>query len=214
METRSTNPRRKRVNMDPQKVNPQTSHPPPELSPVTQLLHRVPPLDYIEEWEITLSREKGQPKILTDRSLVIFRLGSEYLALSSTVVGQITTLRKLHRIPHIKNPIICGVVNVNGRLRLFFSLERLLEMNQKNEIAPETSGIEPMILIDYEDEVWTFGITEVLGVFQCDLSQMKNVPVTVSKSAANYIKGVLKWRDIELGVLDEELLLFRLRRSL
>jgi hypothetical protein len=41
-----------------------------------------------------------------------------------------------------------------------------------------------------------------------------NVPVTVSKSTANYMKGVITWRDFQVNLLDEGLLLYSLKRSL
>lgn len=184
------------------------------------LLNRPPPLDYMQEWEAALGREKTENAAIPHGAIVIFRLGSEYLALSSMVIGQITTLRTVHRIPHSKNPVMQGVVNVNGRLRLFVSLEAMLEiggkgrLGEKPEATPGSTADTPMILFEYEGEVWTFAVTEVLGVFHCDLTNLKNVPVTVMKSSANYVKGVLNWKDRPVGLLDEGLLAFSLRRSL
>lgn len=185
---------------------------------VISLLNRAAPVDYVREWEETLGREKGDTKAAPQGAIVIFRLASEYLALSSLVVGQITTMRTVHRVPHVKSPYIRGVVNISGRLRLFFSLESLLDMGDvrgaKVEEGVRERLVVPLILIEHEGEVWTFAAQEVLGVFHADLTQLKNVPVTVAKSTANYVKGVFPWRDQQVGLLDEALLCFSLRRSL
>lgn len=185
---------------------------------VTSLLNRAAPLDYVREWEDALGREKGDLKDASEGAIVIFRLASEHLALSSLVVGQITTMRTVHRVPHLKSPYVSGVVNINGRLRLFFSLESLLDMGDGRGARADEGVRErlvaPLILIEHEGEVWTFAAQEVLGVFHADLTHLKNVPVTVAKSTANYVKGVLPWREKQVGLLDEALLCFSLRRSL
>lgn len=186
------------------------------LSAVDQLLHRASPTEYVEAWEAALGREKDDHQPIPHHAIVIFTLGGEHLALSSMVVGQITMMRRVHRVPHMKSSVIRGVVNMNGRLRLFISLESLLELEEK----PKTQGPHrvtedsPMMMLEQNGEVWTFTVDKILGVFHCELSQMKNVPVTVSKSTANYVKGVLNWRDQQVGLLDEDLLFFSLRRNL
>lgn len=187
-------------------------------SAVDRLLNRLAPTNYVEEWEQLLGREKGESKQSSDSAVVIFRLQSEYMALTSMAIGQISTMRAVHRIPHLKGSLVKGVVNVNGRLRLHVSLEELLEVKNSQETDHGSEYAmrdeRPMILFEREGEVWTFGVSEVMGVFPCDLSRLKNVPVTVSKSNANYIKGVIHWRDKDVALLDEDLLMFSLRRSL
>lgn len=184
-------------------------------SAIELLLHRGSPVGYVQDWESSLGREKDDSRPVPHSAIVIFSLGEEHLALSSLVVGQMTTMRRLHRIPHMRSPVIRGVVNINGRLRLFVSLGALLEIGET--VSYETSErIDdiPMIMIEQNGEVWTFAVDKILGVFRCDLNQMKNVPVTVAKSTANYVKGILNWRDHQVALLDEELLFFSLRRSL
>lgn len=185
------------------------------LSAINLLLHRAPPQDYVQDWEALLGREKSGHRPSPHHAQVIFTLGVEYLALSSLVVGQITILRRVHRVPHMKNPVIRGVVNINGRLRLFFSLKALLGIDEKTDATAHPSTEEvSMIMIEQNSEVWTFAVDRIVGVVHCDLNEMRNVPVTVSKSTANYVKGVLCWRDKQVALLDEELLFFSLRRSL
>lgn len=187
----------------------------PPTSAIELLLHRGSPSGYVQDWESTLGREKDDARPVPHSAIVIFSLGGEHLALSSLVVGQMTTMRRLHRIPHMRSPVIKGVVNINGRLRLFVSLGALLEIGETVAYeSPERLDDIPMIMIEQNGEVWTFAVDKILGVFRCELNQMKNVPVTVAKSTANYVKGILNWRDHQVALLDEELLFFSLRRSL
>lgn len=188
---------------------------PPESS-VERLLSRMPPVGYLREWETDLAREKNNPKALPHHAVAIFRLGPEYLALSSIVIGQITTMRPLHRVPHIRGDVIQGVVNLNGRLRMFISLENLLGIGREwaDQGGTQSRDIIPMIVIQHQGDVWAFAATEALGVFHIDLSEARNAPVTILKSNVNYVKGVISWRDKQVGLLDEELLLFSLHKSI
>lgn len=185
-------------------------------SAIESLLDRHSPVGYVQDWETALGRDKEDHRPVPHSAIVIFNLGGEHLALSSLVIGQMTTMRRLHRIPHMRNPVIRGVVNINGRLRLFVSLGALLEIGESFVFYENSEKIDdvPMITIEQNGEVWTFAVDKILGVFRCELNQMKNVPVTVAKSTANYVKGILNWRDQQVALLDEELLFFSLRRSL
>ena len=43
--------------------------------------------------------------------------------------------------------------------------------------------------------------------------EIENVPVTVTKSSANYLKGIVHWKGKSVAYLDEELLFYSLKRS-
>lgn len=178
-----------------------------------KLLRRPAPEDYIREWEqyITGDQEADLPSTLIP--VVIFRVGGEYLALPTVAIGQITEMKPVHRIPHQRGRILKGLVNINGQLRLFVSLANLLELGDVFK-GVEAHTNNSLLMIEEEGEVWVFAVSEVCGLHHCDLARLKNVPVTVAKSAANYLKGVFSWSDRSVGLLEEELLFFSLRRSL
>lgn len=178
-----------------------------------KLLRRTAPEDYIKEWEQYISADKEAELPSTLVPVVIFRIGDEYLALPTIAIGQITEMKPVHRIPHQRGRILKGLVNINGQLRLFVSLPNLLELGDvfKGVDAHESHSL---LMIEQEGEVWVFAVTEVCGLHHCDLARLNNVPVTVAKSTANYLKGVFSWTDRSVGMLDEGLLFFSLRRSL
>ena len=178
-----------------------------------KLLRRAAPEDYIREWEQYISGDKEADLPSTLIPVVIFRIGEEYLALPTIAIGQITEMKPVHRIPHQRCKILKGLVNINGQLRLFVSLANLLELGDVFK-GVEMHESHTLLMIEEEGEVWVFAVSEVCGLHHCDLARLKNVPVTVSKSTANYLKGVFSWSDKNVGLLEEELLFFSLRRSL
>ena len=178
-----------------------------------KLLRRHAPEDYIREWEEYITGEKEAELPSTLIPVVIFRMGEEYLALPTIAIGQITEMKSIHRIPHQRGKILKGLVNMNGQLRLFVSLASLLQLGDVFK-GVEMHQSHTLLMIEEEGEVWVFAVSEVCGLHHCDLARLKNVPVTVSKSTANYLKGVFTWAEKSVGLLEEELLFFSLRRAI
>ena len=59
-------------------------------------------------------------------SVLIFRLGAEWLAFRTRAVAEVTTPRPVHRVPHRSNRIFAGLVNLQGQAQLCVSLHGLL----------------------------------------------------------------------------------------
>src|SRR5580698_2152106 len=59
-------------------------------------------------------------------SVLIFRLGAEWLAFRTRAVAEVTTPRPVHRIPHRSNQVLVGLVNLQGQVQLCVSLRGLL----------------------------------------------------------------------------------------
>jgi chemotaxis-related protein WspD len=51
-------------------------------------------------------------------SMLVFRLGREWLALPATSLVEVTALRPLHRVPHRTSGVLEGLVNIRGQLQL------------------------------------------------------------------------------------------------
>lgn len=177
------------------------------------LLSRLAPADYLTEWQAFVGTPKNQTGSSPIVAVVLFKIGSEFLALSTAVVGQITQIKPIHRIPHQKGKIVQGLVNINGQLRLFVSMNNLLEISSEGG-SLEGQQKQSMMVLEKESDVWAFKVSEVCGVYHCETSLLHNVPVNVAKSTANYLKGVFRWSNNSVGYLDDELLLFSLRKCL
>lgn len=186
-----------------------------ELNSANSLLAREPDDSYIAEWTSLLAGDSG-PKDMAEASVVVFRIGEEWLALSTYICKQVADKRHVHSIPHRRDKFLLGMVNLRGQLTLCIALNQLLEIHAEDIDGKTTQELSDkrFLAIQKENETWVFPVSEIFGVIHTDLAKVQNVPVTVSKSTANYLKGVIPWNQKNVGLLDEELIFFSLRRSL
>lgn len=197
----------------PKKTVDQTAEASEHVRYANQLLDREVPAGYAEEWTELLMHEKQDDKGALKNTLVIFRLGDEWLSLSALVFVEVAENRVVHRLPHKSGRYLLGLVNVRGRLRLCASLTNLLEIGEATKDRLKRKGVyERMIVVERKGEQWVFPVEEVWGIFQVDPKSLENAPVTVSKSTANFLKGMIHWNKQLIGLIDEELLFNSLRR--
>jgi chemotaxis-related protein WspD len=174
------------------------------------LLNREVPAGYIGEWTkffAEAAADSGGAVI----SVIVFRLGNELLALRSAVFKEIVSSRPIHQIPHRSNAVLLGVTNIHGILQLCFSLKALAGIADA-EIPVEAAA--KMLVIAGGGDYWVFPVDQVLGIFQCKEEDFKNVPATIAKAAGTYTKAVIVCSGNEAGLLDDELLIYSLRRKI
>ncbi len=92
-------------------------------------------------------------------SLLIFRLGSEWLAFRTRAIAEVTRPRPMHRVPHRSNAIFLGLVNLQGQAQLCVSLHGLLDIH-----APASTHRLVVLRDRRRSESWAFAADEVLGV--------------------------------------------------
>ena len=71
-----------------------------------------------------------------------------------------------------------------------------------------------MMLIDRDGEQFVFPVTEVQGTHRFAGSELQAVPTTIGKAKATYTRNILKWKERNVACLDEELLLYALKKDL
>lgn len=177
------------------------------LSLASHLLER--PVDdaYLEEWTNLFSQDRMEGNGRNFQSVVVFRLGNEWFALSTKVFSEISKMRVIRRIPHRSTDTLRGLVNLRGQLQLCVDLAKILEIEDAED---PSQGM--LMSIAHNGKTWVFVASEILGIFPYDVDVLKNVPVTVAKSTANYLKGVFSFDDKHASILDEELLFYSLDR--
>lgn len=83
-------------------------------------------------------------------SVLVFRLATEWLALPTVVCQEIVERRFIHSLPHRREGIVLGLVNVRGELIVCVSAARLLgletparadETKPARHAGPELSGV-------------------------------------------------------------------------
>ncbi len=149
-------------------------------------------------------------------SVFLFRIGGEWFALPTALLVEVLELRPVHSVPHYSGQILQGVANVRGKLQLCVSLKKLLEVEsdvEGKEQRRRKEG-ERMILVCKDSENLVFPVSETYGVYRYHPDDILNPPATLGKTSSCYIKGILKWDDIHVSIIEEALLFESITRSL
>jgi chemotaxis-related protein WspD len=139
-------------------------------------------------------------------SILIFRLGLEWLAFRTRAVAEVTRPRPVHRVPHRSDPIFAGLVNLQGQAQLCVSLHGLLGID-----AP---GSPPRLVVLRDrgrSETWAFEADEVLGVQRIPRAHWGPVPSTLANPAVGFSQAILTWDGHSVGLLDEHRVFAALR---
>ncbi len=178
-----------------------------------RLLDRERPVDYQKYWTDYFARErKGvAPARL---SAVVFRVGNEWLALSTGSFLEVTEPRPIHSLPHRGNGVVLGLTNVRGQLLVCLSLARLLGMERTLPPARRGPQNERLMVLDYQNSLVTFPVDDVHGVRRFHAEDLHPAPATVSRANPGVTRSILLWEDRKVGCLDEESLFAAINRSL
>jgi chemotaxis-related protein WspD len=138
-------------------------------------------------------------------SALVFRVADEWLALPSTVLKQIDDIRPIHSLPHRRNRIVLGLVNIRGALTVTVSLAELLHLDRTAATANASRKSYPRMLVAaHRSEPVAFPVDEVEGVVRFAASELLPVPTTLAHTTSSHASGVLAWRDTTIGLLDPD----------
>lgn len=153
---------------------------------------------------------------LDTHSVLVFRVGAEWLALPTEVLKEIVSLRATHSIPHRRNGVVVGLVNIRGELLVCFSLQQILGLERVAELAPDKQRVAAgrLLVIQIEGSRAVCPVDEVLGLARFHPRDQAPVPATIAKAAATYTRSILSWQKKSVGLLDQQLLLHTVNRSL
>lgn len=183
--------------------------------------HRPAPEGYLAEWSHWLAGSDGAKAGESDKevgreaapargaelSVLIFRLGAEYLALRTHALAEVTNIRPVHYVPHRSNQILTGLVNLRGQVELCVSLHGLLDADASHTPA------RLIVLYDRDRrETWAFPVDEAFGVERIARSQWHAVPSTLVNPAVGFSQAVLAWNGQSVGLLNEQRIFAALRR--
>ena len=186
----------------------------PRSSSAIRLLDRDLPEGYLEEKTALVSAQK-QLVEGGERSVVVFRLGSEWMSLPTAIFQEVAERPLVHRLPHHVNGALAGLVNVRGELLLCVRLHALLGMRtspQATESNEHTSS-QRLLVCNRGGDRLAFLVDEVCGVHRFPPRDLKPVPATVAKSSATYTLGLLPWKEKTIGCLDDELLFYAFNKE-
>ncbi len=174
------------------------------------LLQQDLPETYREECTEVLADKKEIEHIGTI-SVVIFKIAAEWFALPTRIFAEVIEPVPVHSVPHRKNSVLIGIINMHGEIQLCVSLKALFELEK--EETDESRGCRRMLVINRDGEKWVFPVHHIHGVHRLNPGMLQNVPVTVSKAKSTFTKAIFHWDGRQVSLLDEELLIYRLTRS-
>ena len=138
-------------------------------------------------------------------SVVIFRVGEEWLALPTSVVQEIVGSRTIHSLPHRRDGALLGLASIRGELLVCFALGRILKIDAGS--APAT-GARSLVLRQAGTRS-VYPVDEVYGIQHFPPHELQT-----AFAGDVYRTGVLSWQSKSVSLLDEQLLLSTVNRSL
>jgi chemotaxis-related protein WspD len=177
------------------------------------VLDRQLPAGYRRQWTEYFASEK-KATAPGRQSIVIFRVGADWLALPTRVFQQIAEQRRVHSLPHRRDNVVLGLVNVRGTLLICVSLGRLLGLEKEQLPAKRRTVYERLVVAEWQGKPLVFPVDEVHGIHRHRQEELRETPSTVSKAAVHFTRGILPWDGKLVGCLDEELVFSTLNRSL
>ncbi|MBY0589125.1 chemotaxis protein CheW [bacterium] len=169
------------------------------------------PEGYLEEWTERLSAPMNESE--SDfQTVLVFRIGEEWLALRVEVLVEVATLRPVHRVPH-RGGLLAGLVNIRGELQLCVRLDQALGMRKEVAGATDASAttLARLLVLQSEGDRWVFPVDEVDEVFRFPKSELGTAPATLARSSGRHTQGVFYSRKRSIGFLDDQRLFQTLR---
>ena len=161
-----------------------------------------------------LMRQYFALKQQVPQALLMFRLGEEWLALSTRSLVEVAPLQPVHSLPHQRSRALMGVANVRGALVACLSLVELLGLEASTAGASGARVMPRMLIIAAHGGPVVVPVDEVDGIHAIDQRLLDAASRSGQQASAKYTRGVLPFNGRSLRWLDEEQLLSAVTRSL
>ncbi|MFN7974059.1 MAG: chemotaxis protein CheW [Acidobacteriota bacterium] len=158
------------------------------------LFERETPPGYAAAWGAAVAQGAVSPR--PSISVVVFRVGREWLAIDTALVAEIAAVRPIHRIPHRAHALLQGIVNIRGQLQLSVSLAGLLGMP-----APAAGSGDRFMVIGESGNAYVIVVNQVHGVERVVEGTIGPAPATLPPSLLAMTRGIFPWRDHRVGLL-------------
>jgi len=186
----------------------------PVYSQAGQILYdRQPPEGYMAEWTARIAAADPPPASNTI-AVILFRVGSEWLALDVSHTVEVSPMRPICRVPHQTDRTITGLVNIRGELQLAISLRELLKVhfNESNKTINELNQ-NRMLVVESDNVRWVFLVDEVEDIHHFRDEDLGPLPATVASGLNLLTSGVFHRKGKAIGYLDPTRLFPTLRRN-
>ncbi|MCF6336383.1 MAG: chemotaxis protein CheW [Gammaproteobacteria bacterium] len=167
------------------------------------VFEKVAPSGYLSQWrkEISAKKNVDNPR---NNSVLVFRVGHEWFALPSVILGEIANERIIHRIPRNMNRFISGIVNINGEIKVCYSLSELLGLSSVNGENKKEDNYNPrrLIVINLDEKDYVFLVDEVKGLYLYGDSDLLSVPSTLDATNALLLLGSINQSNHQVAIFN------------
>lgn len=177
-----------------------------------RLLLRAAPVDDIAAATARYAAEPPAPA--GAQAVLVFRVGTEWFGLSCSLLDEIAEARPRHALPHRRSGALLGIVNVRGELVPAVAIAVVLGAADERAAGAAGGAIARLLVLKTEQGRIACPVDEVHGVLRFDPRELQTPPATVTRAASRYTQALLPWQQRAVGLLDEQLLLYTLARSL
>lgn len=153
------------------------------------------------------------------RSCLVFRVGDEWLALPTVVLGEVTAPSRVHSLPHRRHAALLGVAPVRGALLPCLSLALLFDVNgatgdfSADGDAQAVRGARFLIL-GQGRQALALPVDEVAGVHGVPDNALLPLPATLARASSHYTEALFDHDGRTVGLLNAAMLRQALARSL
>jgi len=144
-------------------------------------------------------------------SCIIFRTGAEWYAIKSSILSEICETSEVHSIPHNRQEIIAGLVNIRGEIEICISFNALCAMQNSPEGSRDKSR---MIILNLDSGKYAYQADEVMGIYKIKDSAIQHAPASISATNTHLIDGVFDFKDTHIGLINPILMNRRLMEVL
>ncbi|WAH57613.1 chemotaxis protein CheW [Pseudomonas silvicola] len=163
----------------------------------------------------TLHGEVAQaPGQVASRSLVVFRLAEEWLALATRCLVEIAPVQPVHSLPHQRSRALQGVANVRGALVPSLSLAELLGVDVSVSPATSARTVPRLLILAAAGGSVVVPVDEVDGIHRIELGELDKASQSAGQAGTRFTRSVLPFKGRSVRVLDETQLLEAVSRSL
>jgi len=148
------------------------------------------------------------------RSLLMFRLGEEWLGLATRCLVEVAPLQAIHSLPHQRSRALLGVANVRGALVACLSLVELLGLDSVSSVPNGVRVMPRMLIIAAHGGPVVVPVDEVDGIHAIDERILDAASRSGAQASAKYTRGVMQFQGRSLRWLDENQLMSAVTRSL
>ncbi|EZH84429.1 chemotaxis protein CheW [Ectopseudomonas composti] len=149
------------------------------------------------------------------RSLLIFRLGEQWLAIATRCLAEVMPMSPIHVLPHRKSRGLLGVTNVRGTLVACLSLAELLDLDtQQDARRSERRVIPRMLILESGSGPLVTPVDEVSGIQRIPVARISSAKHDDKRAISRLTAGVLQWQEQSITLLDDEQLLHNMIGSL